>query len=291
MDEPWVELELEELDEVEDYEGEVYPPVSVRRRGVAFTGAVLDHREPGVTRLEYCEGRLQGICRTLDAEGRLRWKAHYGEGRPYGKACRWDGEGTLRSREFYDEPGRQILTQSFDAQGRLRHERTPTRERTWYAEGGLRSDRAAEDRIRWVYVKDGRRAFGEGVQSLDQANVYDHFEFVDAVLADAIVELLGEFEFDRGVWMWLHRRLDAGEGEAIVDLRRALAHDELGVRVTALNLIGNRGLRELAPEVRAMLDDARVPVLRFGEYPGQGGRGHSFPIGETARIALAKLGE
>jgi hypothetical protein len=33
-----------------------------------------------------------------------------------------------------------------------------------------------------------------------------------------------------------------------------------------------------------------VPPMQYGEYPGQGGRGHTFSLGETARLMLAQLG-
>lgn len=281
------EVPLDALDEVEDYDGEAYPPVFVRHGGVPFTGVVLDRKDSGVTRLEYRDGQLHGTCRTLDAEGRLRWEARYVAGKRAGESRAWGPDGTLRHLERYDEQGASQLSQHFDAAGRLRYERTPTRDRTWYAEGGLRSDR--QDGRRWVYARDGRRVFCEGVQTLEQARVHDHFELDDDALASSLMEILGDFEFARGVWMWLHRRLDAGDESALDDLRRALGHEQLDVRTTAMHIIGSRGLVALEGDVRAMLDDDRVPPTRFGEYPGQGGRGHTFTLGRTAAATLAQL--
>jgi hypothetical protein len=75
----------------------------------------------------------------------------------------------------------------------------------------------------------------------------------------------------------------------IAEMRRFLAHPNLGARATALQIVGSRGLQQLAPDLRAMLDDDRVPPTVHGEYPMQGGRGHSFSLGKTARLMLDKL--
>ena len=282
-----LEVDLDAVDECKDHDGEVYPPFFIRHGGVPFTGIIRERKGSRVTRFEYVNGEPHGEVSTVDDDGKILWKAQYREGRHYGEDHAWTPDGTLRHYRRYTDDGKLAVKQYFDERGVLRHEWMPDRQRTWYPDQTLRSDR--EDNIRWAFARDGRRAYGEGVQTLTQAKVYDHFVFHDDVLRDALVELLGEFEFQRGVWMWIQRRLDANDATVIDDLRKALSHELLDVRATAASVVGNRRLFALAEEVRGMVGDTRVPPMRYGEYPDQGGRGHSLSLGQTARDALAKL--
>jgi hypothetical protein len=283
-----VEVDLDKVDECKDHDGEVYPPFFIRHGGVPFTGIVCDRQRGRITRFAYRNGQPHGDASTVGPEGKVHWRSQYRDGLEVGESWNWAADGTLRHYERHDDNGKLSLKQYFDETGTLRHEWTPDRQRTWYADGTLRSDRI--DGLRCAFTRDGRRAFGEGVQTLTQAKVYDHFVFEDAVLRDAMQELLGDFEFQRGVWLWMQRRFDVDDSDAVEDLRKTLAHEQLEARSTALNMIGHRRLEALADEVRAMVDDTRVPPMRHGEYPNQGGRGHSVSIGQAARDALAKLG-
>jgi hypothetical protein len=282
-----LEVDLDAVDECQDHGGEVYPPFFIRHGGVPFTGIVRERKGKLVTRFAYRNGEPHGEASTIGPNGEIHWKAEFREGRRFGESRNWTADGTLRHYSRYDDAGKLACKQYFDERGVLRHEWMPDRQRTWYADKTLRSDR--EDNIRWAFTRDGRRAFGEGVQTATQAKAYDHFIFQDAVLRDALEELLGEFEFQRGAWMWIHRRLDASDPTAIDDLRNALDHEELNVRADALIAIGNRRLSALTDEVRGMLGDTRVPPMRYGEYPDQGGRGHTLSLGQAATDALAKL--
>lgn len=273
------ELERDALDAVEDDDGEAYPPPFVRHRGAPFTGVVIDREDP-VTRLPYLDGRPHGIARTIDPSGRLRWEAHYVAGRRVGEHRAWAPDGTLVRRDMYDETGHRLASEVFDLAGRRRWDSTPQRTRTWYADGQLRTDRAGGERR--VYLRDGRRACIESSQAA---------RFDDAAMHDGLLELLADLELELLVWQWLHRRLDAGDPAATGDLRRALGHPELGVRASALLLIGHRRVRALADDVRPLLADPRVPPLRLGEYPGQGGRGFARSLAALARDALDRLAD
>lgn len=273
------EVERDALDAVEDDDGEAYPPPLVRHRGAPFTGVMIDRGDP-VTRLPYVDGRPHGTARTIDPAGRLRWEAHYVEGRRTGEHRTWAVDGTLVRRDMYDETGRWSASAVFGPAGQRRWESAPERTRTWYADGPLRTDRAGDERS--IYLRDGRCACVESPPA---------HRFDDAAMRDGLMELLADLELELVVWRWLHRRLDAGDPGAADDLRRALGHPELGVRAAALQLIGHRRLRALADDVRPLLADPRVPPLRLGEYPGQGGRGFARALAALAREALDRLAD
>jgi hypothetical protein len=286
VNEPPLEVDASELD-ADDLEDD-YPQRIRFHRGAPFTGVLRERDARGETRVEYLEGRRHGTYRALAPNGNLLGEGRYAEGYPVGESRGWAADGTLRSLHRYGPRGVVEVTQYFSEAGELRYERTPESERSWYLGGGLRS--ARRDEVRWAYARDGRCAYGEGVQQGDQARVYDHFVFYEQVLVQVCLELLHDYDFERGVWMWTQRRIDERDPGVLDDLRKFLAHPNLGARATALRIVGNRGLRELRPELCAMAGDERVPPMQYGEYPGQGGRGHTFSLGETARLMLAQLG-
>ncbi|HEV8550883.1 MAG TPA: hypothetical protein VGQ57_17675 [Polyangiaceae bacterium] len=265
-----------------------YPLSIARLRGKPFTGVVVERDAGNETRWQYVEGRRHGEYREVDANGLVRAEGRYVEGLPSGERRDFGPDGALRAFHRYGERGVLEHIQNFRAGGELFYERTRELERTWYSGGVLRSER--RDGVRWAYARDGRCAYGEGVQQQEQSHVYDHFQFFVEVMKDSCLELLDDYDFERGVWMWIHQRLDARDASVLADLRLFLEQANLGARATALQIIGNRGLRELAPELRALLGDQRVPPSVRGEYPGQGGRGHSFSLAKTARLMLDKLG-
>lgn len=275
------ELELEEP----DYD---YPDSIARYRGAPFTGVALERDQRSERRCEYVDGKRHGQYRVVALDGRLLGEGRYANGRPIGEHTGFWPNGSPRTFHRYGERGAVEVTRSYWADAALSYERTPESERTWYRGGALRSER--REGVRWAYARDGRCAYGEGVQRAEQAHVYDHFRFFDEVMAEVCLELLDDYDFERGVWMWTHRRIDDRDPRILDDLRGFLAHPNLGARATALQIVGNRGLCELAPELRGMLADERVPPSVHGEYPGQGGRGHSFSLAKTARLMLDKLG-
>jgi hypothetical protein len=270
---------MDELEEGDDFDSFV----KVGYRGQPFTGVAFEEHPLFVSEYRYQDGFGHGRCISTFREGPLMEEFFLERGREVGESKAWFANGRLRRHVHHGPPKTE---QRWDERGQLLEDfdgATGVRRR-WDPAGALRS--VTTGRETKVFTTEGLLAFSWSPRTEVKSKIYDCTTFVPEVMTAHLEALADEHDFEHHVFAWVHQLLDAGAPEGVPILARLVAHPNLWVKTTAMRLVGNRGVRALEPDLRALLDDARVPPLQRFDH---GSRSATRSVGQVARQVLAQL--
>lgn len=269
------------LDELE--EDPLDPFLNVRYRGEPFTGVGFDETDEWISEYRYQDGRGHGRCLTVFTTGQkseefwLEGGRHTGESRawyPTGRLKRYQAHERPRVERFWAPDG--VLLEEVDEEHDLR--------RLWYPSGMLKRETRGETSrvftrsgvLAWLRDRPARRAhLGEGLL------------FVTPVVEAELDALAVDPDLELELLVFVHQQLDTRPEPGLGIVARLLAHEDLWVRGTAIQIVGARQLAALRAALAVHVDDPRAPPPRWNE---QTQRGYSErPIGEQARRALDAL--
>ncbi len=260
------------------------PFVDVRWRGEPFTGLAVLESERHVSEYRYEAGYGEGRCFSTFRSGKLMEEFELHRGEHVGTSRAWFESGQLkrlvrhaspRLEQQWNEAG--VLIEEFD-------EASATRRR-WFEDGALRSIGSQGETKE--YTRSGELAYSWRPRTDPAAKVYSGIDFNSQVMDAHLEELANDWDREHLVFAWVHSLVDSARPAATATLRRLLAHPSDWVRVTAVQLVGNSGLRELADELKGFLGDHRIPAR---QVEGSRTRSHTRSFDALAREALARLG-
>lgn len=267
--------ELEELDPH-------WPFAGVLWKGQPFTGIGFEETPRYITEYRYENGYGEGRCISTFRSGQLMEEFLLHQGVYVGESRSWFQNGQLRRFVRHSRPRLErqwneagVLLEEYD-------EANATR-RKWFSDGAIKSVRVGDETKE--YTHSGELAFTWRPREV-HSKVYARIDFVPDVMSAHLEALADDRPREDYVFAWVHSLLDEAKPEAFAVLRRLLAHPNDWVRLSAMRIVGNRRVRELASELRAFLGDLRVAASQSSEH-GSRSATHSFDA--VAREELAKL--
>jgi hypothetical protein len=271
------------FDELEQEDGHwIYAMISYR--GAPFTGIAIETKGEVTTELPFVNGDCEGYCASKRA-GILVAEFHMSKGQFIKESKKWDSTGTaLLQHQGHEKP--RFLRLWNNAGQLIESHDEANNTRLYFAENGV-CRKEQRGHVVTHYSEQGE-LIGVLTVKTNEGQYLNTYQFEQAILKAQFETLVLDFHLENIVYAWVGSLIEASRNEALTVLARLLVHEDLWVKKTAIQIVGNAKLAELKSLIEANLGDERIPPRVVGLH---GGKSATMSIGYWAKRVLSQLSE